>query len=101
MNATEVRALFKNGSPMMRVLTLGLMQGDPSLADGPTIVSAIADSRSANEQFQGLTLALLCWHNLARSDRHAIQSAVKDNPYIQPGTDRQSLADQLLALPVS
>jgi len=101
MNATEVRALFKNGSPMMRVLALGLMQGDPSLADGATILSAIADSRSANEQFQGLRLALLCWHNLARSDRHAIRSAIKDTPYIQPGTDRQPLADQLLALPVS
>lgn len=101
MNVTEVRTLFKNGSPMLRVLTLGLMQGDPSLADGATIVSAIADSRSANEQFQGLRLALQCWHNLARSDRHAIQSAARDSPYIQPGTDRQSLADRLLTLPVS
>jgi hypothetical protein len=101
LDATEVRTLFKNGSPMMRVLALGLMQGDPSLADGATILSAIADSRSANEQFQGLTLAGLCWRNLARSDRHAIQSAIKDSPYIQPGTDRQALADQLLALPVS
>lgn len=101
MNATEVRTLFMNGSPMMRVLTLGLMQGDPSLADGATILSAIADSRSANEQFQGLKLALLCWHSLARSDRQAIKSAIKDSPYIQPGTDRQALADQLLALPIS
>jgi hypothetical protein len=101
MNATEVRTLFRNGSPMLRVLTLGLMQGDPSLADGATIVSAIADSRSANEQFHGLRLALLCWHNLARSDRHAIQSAAKDSPYIHPGNDRQPLADQLLALPVA
>jgi hypothetical protein len=101
MDAMEVRALFKNGSPMMRVLTLGLMQGDTSLADGATILSAIADSRSANEQFQGLKLALHCWHNLATSDRHAIRAAVADNPYIKPGTDRQSLADNLLALPVS
>jgi hypothetical protein len=101
MNATEVRALFMNGSPMMRVLTLGLMQGDPSLADGATILSAIADSRSANEQFQGLKLALLCWHNLTRSDRHAIQSAIEDNPHIQPGTNRHLLATELLALPAS
>jgi hypothetical protein len=93
LNAAEVRALFKNGSPMMRVLTLGLMQGDPSLADGATILSAIADSRSANEQFQGLKLALICWHNLTKAERHAIQSAVTDNPYIQPGTDRQPLVD--------
>lgn len=101
MNATEVRTLFKNGSPMMRVLVLGLMQGDPSLADGATILSAISDSRSANEQFQGLKLALLCWHNLTRAERQAIQSAISDNPYIQPGTDRKPLADELLARPVS
>jgi hypothetical protein len=101
MSADEIRALFKNGSPMMRVLTLGLMQGDPSLADGATIVSAIADSRSANEQFQGLRLALLCWHNLARSDRLAIHSAIKQSPYVQEGIGRKQLADQLLALPVS
>jgi hypothetical protein len=101
MNAPEVRTLFMNGSPMLRVLTLGLMQGDPSLADGATIASAIVDSRSANEQFQGLRLALLCWHNLTRSEQLAIQVATKDNPHIQPGTDRQSLADRLLAFPVS
>jgi hypothetical protein len=101
MNATEVRALFMNGSPMMRILALGLMQGDPSLADGATIISAIADSRTANEQFQGLKLALLCWRNLPRSDRHAIQSAIQDSQYIQPNTDRRPLADQLLALAVS
>lgn len=40
-----------NGSPKLRVLTLRLMQGDPSLADGPTFVSAIAYPRSANGQF--------------------------------------------------
>jgi hypothetical protein len=101
LNAAEVRELFKNGSPMMRVLTLGLMQGDPSLADGTTILSAIADSRSANEQFQGLKLALFCWHNLTNAEKHAVQSAVTGNPHIQPGTDRQLLADELLALPVS
>ncbi|MBO0801521.1 MAG: hypothetical protein J2P25_00380 [Nocardiopsaceae bacterium] len=98
LSATEVRALFKDASPMLRVVTIGLMQGDPSLADGATIISAIADSRTANEQFQGLRLALLCWHNLERADRHAIQGAAKDSPHIQPGTDRQSLADQVLAL---
>lgn len=98
LDAAEIRTQFREASPMLRVLTLGLMQGDPSLADGTTIISAIADSRTANEQFQGLKLALLCWHNLERGDRHAIQSATKDSPQIQPGTDRQSLADQVLAL---
>jgi hypothetical protein len=101
MSADEIRALFKNGSPMMRVLMLGLMQGDQSLADGTTIVSAIADSRTANEQFQGLRLALLCWRNLAKSDRLTIHSAINNDSYIREGPDREQLADQLLALPVS
>lgn len=51
--AGEARELLKNGTPTMRVLALGLMEGDPSLADGATILSAIADSRSGNEQFHG------------------------------------------------
>ncbi|HEY0537889.1 MAG TPA: hypothetical protein VGD53_05955 [Actinoallomurus sp.] len=37
-DAMEVRKLFREGTPMMWVLTLGLMAGDPSLADGSTIL---------------------------------------------------------------
>jgi hypothetical protein len=33
-DASEVRTLFKNGSPMLRALALGLMEGDSCLADG-------------------------------------------------------------------
>jgi hypothetical protein len=76
------------------------MQGDPSLADGTTILSSIADSRTANEQFQGLKLAQLCWNMLPRTDRQAILDAIGRSPYIQPGTDRQLLAAELLELPV-
>ncbi len=63
-DASEVRTLFRNAAPTMRVLALGLTQGDPSLADGPVIVDAIANHRSANEQYQGLNLALQCWPQL-------------------------------------
>jgi hypothetical protein len=70
---------------MIRVLTLGLMRGDPSLADSATIISAIADFRSGNEQHNGLQLALLCWPKLLKSERHVIQAAVTDNLYIYPG----------------
>jgi hypothetical protein len=100
MDAAEVRSLFKNGPPMLRVLTLGLMQGDPSLADSGTILSAIGDPRSANEQYQALRLALVSWHNLPGLDRRAIHDAVRESPYIKPGSDRLSVAEELLALPV-
>jgi hypothetical protein len=100
IDPAEARTLFRNGSPMMRVLALGLMQGDPSLADGATIVSAISESRSANEQYQGLKLAQLCWHTLSKADRQAIRAAIETNPYIQQDTDRRLLATELLDFPV-
>ena len=101
LDATEVRTFFRNGSPMMRVLALGLMQGDPSLADGATIISALTDWRSGNEQRQGLRLAELSWRHLSRSDRQATQGVIKDCSYIPSGTDIKLLADQLLTLPAS
>ena len=100
IDASEARTLFKNGSPMMRVLALGIMQGDPSLADGATIVSAISESRSANEQYQGLKLARLSWNTLSKADKQAIRAAIEASPYIRPDPDRRLLATELLELPV-
>jgi len=99
--ASEVRTLFRNGSPMVRVLTLGLMKGDPSLADGGTITSAIADSRSANEQYQGLLLAKLCWRQLSKSERQTILTSIDNDLHISEGADRQMLASELHSLPMS
>jgi hypothetical protein len=94
-DAAEVRSLFKEGSPIVRVLVLGLMEGDLSLADGATILSAIIDSRSGNEQYHGLWLALHCWRNLSKSERVAVQSAIVDSPFIADDKDRQRLAEQI------
>lgn len=63
-DATEVRAMFARGTLGMRVLALGLMEGDPALADGPPVQEAIADPRSANEQYHGMELARKCWARL-------------------------------------
>ena len=97
---SEVRMLFKNGSPMIRVLVLGLMRGDPSLADGATITAAIADSRSRNEQYQGLRLAEQCWHRLSKSDQDAIRAAINGSD-IPLESSRRLLADAVLSLAVS
>ena len=99
--ASEVRTLFANASPAMRVLALGLMKGDPSLADGATILAAIADPRSGNEQYQGLELAKLCWPHLSKSYRNAIQSVITDNPDIAPSGDRARVLAEIRRLPVS
>ena len=99
--AAEVRTLFANGSPEVRVLAIGLMKGDPSLADGATILAAIADPRSPSEQYQGLELAKVCWPQLSRSYRSAIQSVIADNSDIRTGTDRAEVAAELRSLPLS
>jgi hypothetical protein len=66
LDPSEVRELFRKGSPVLRVLTLGLMEGDPSLADISSLTSAISESRTANEQFHGLKLAQQLWPRMTR-----------------------------------
>jgi hypothetical protein len=96
----EVRTLFANASPATRSLALGLMKGDPSLADGATILAAIADPRSANERHQGLELAKLCWPQLSKSYRSAIQSVIADSTGYND-SDQRRLAAEVRALPVT
>ena len=97
----EVRTIFTNASPAARALALGLMKGDPSLADGATILAAIADPRSPSEQYQGLELAKLCWPQLSKSYRSAIQSVIADNAAGDSDSDRRRMAAEVRALPVT
>lgn len=98
--AAEVRKLFRDGSPVMRVLALGLTKGDRSLADSAMIISAISDPRSLNEQYHGLELAHLCWYGMAKTDQQAIQIAIS-GAGIPTDSDRRRLADAVLALPIN
>ncbi len=97
----EVRTIFTNASPAARALALGLMKGDPSLADGATILAAIADPRSPSEQTQGLELAKLCWPQLSKSYRSAIQSVIADNAAGDSDSNRRRMAAEVRALPVT
>jgi|SRR5579875_1633310 len=94
-DAKEVRKLFANSPPTMRVLVLGLMQGDCSLADGPTVLSAVSDPRSKNEQYQGLQLAKLCLRRLTNHDRAALKYIIDTDPGIKEGTSRRRVADEV------
>jgi hypothetical protein len=97
-SASEVRMLFVTGSPVVRVLALGLMQGDISLADITTLIAAISDSRSGNEQYQGLQLALHCSQRLTPSDWQQLRDAISQARF-ETGSDRHQLAQQLLGTP--
>jgi hypothetical protein len=94
----EVRRLFANGSVVVRVLVLGLMQGDVSLADARTVISAVTDSRSRNEQYQGLVLAEMCWPRFSATDRKEIQDAVR-RANIDRRSDRWRIAKYVLDQP--
>ncbi|MFI9643744.1 hypothetical protein ACIG87_27430 [Micromonospora sp. NPDC051925] len=91
---SEVRRLFAEGAPVVRVLALGLMRGDPSLADAETIRAAITASRSGNEQFQGLLLAEAGWNRLSSADRSTLLAAL-DETQIKAGSDRSAIADRI------
>jgi hypothetical protein len=95
-DAGEVRALFADGSPTIRVLILGLMEGDPSLADADTIASAIRDSRSGNEQYHALRLAQLRWLRLTEDERAQLAKVIGEDPFVRDDTDRRRVAEQLV-----
>lgn len=100
LDAREVRRLFANGSVIVRVMVLGLMQGDRSLADVPTMAAALLDSRSKNEQYQGLQLARRCWPTLSLTDRQDVRTAI-EQATLEPGSERWHLAQDVLRLPLA
>jgi hypothetical protein len=94
----EVRAMFYEGTPIVRVLALGLMEGDPSLIDGEILVEAISRSLTGNEQYHALRLGRDEWNRLSPAERTALRSAIDASPYLQDGTARGELAKQIRAL---
>jgi hypothetical protein len=93
--AREVQTVFRDGPPVIRALALGLMQGDAGLIDADTIISAIVDSRSSNEQYHGLQLATRSWHKLSRDQQQSILTYIKSDPSIDSHSGRARLAGEL------
>ncbi|MFK4085196.1 hypothetical protein ACI2LF_13875 [Kribbella sp. NPDC020789] len=100
--AAAVSELFRSGQEGERIAALGMMQGNHKLVDADAIVAAISDSRSAFEQFHALRLAVIAWGELRPPQQDLVMSAVtmqmQPDGYIQPGTDRRRLAQQLQSL---
>ena len=97
-DAAEVRRLFRDGPPVVRVLVLGLMLGDPSLADAATIESAITESRTANEQYHGLRLAEQVGRRLPPEDRRRLRQAIEREPILDGHARTQLRAEVLVGL---
>ena len=97
-NKAEVRRLFREGPPVVRVLVLGLMLGDASLADAATIESAITESRTANEQYHGLRLAEQVGRRLPPEDRRRLRQAIEREPILDGHARTQLRAEVLVGL---
>lgn len=96
----EVKAMFTEGTPVVRVLALGLMEGDPSLVDAAVLLEAVSRSSSGNEQYHALRLVRDQWSRLSPAERANLRSAIEASPQIEPGTARHRVADEIRMLTV-
>jgi hypothetical protein len=97
LDAAEVRILFQRAAPITRVLILGLMEGDPSLVDAPTLSSAIARPATRNEQYHALLLAKRCWTQFDSSERAMIHASI-DKAALSKKSRRYPMASEIRAL---
>jgi hypothetical protein len=94
----EVRDLFLNGSPVVRVIALGLMEGDRSLIDSTVLLDAIQGPLTGNEQYHALKLVHNGWGRLTPDEHNQVLAALDHNPQLQEGPDRIALAQQIREL---
>jgi hypothetical protein len=96
VDANEVQAMFFGGTPVVRMMALGLMEGDPRLINDQILLESIRHSASGNEQYHGMRLANLYWNRLNIVVRAEIKSAVASSRHLGPG--RRLLAEEILKL---
>jgi len=94
----EVKDMFMNGSPIVRVLALGLMEGDLSLIDSQVLLEGVNRSLTGNEQFHALRLVLNGWGRLSPDQRTELRAAIDSNPQIRQGRGRSELAQRIREL---
>ncbi|WP_229074240.1 hypothetical protein [Actinoplanes sp. DH11] len=73
----EVKLLFPKAAPVVRVLLVALMRGDPRLLDAGVLAAAIAKAASRNERFHALKVVQWHWPRLKRYERVQIQDSIE------------------------
>ncbi|MEV6978213.1 hypothetical protein [Kitasatospora sp. NPDC093806] len=101
LTAGQVQELFADGSEGRRIQALALMQGDPALADLPSVLDAIERPRSGFEQYHALLAARGLLSRLPAEEVRRLREAVAGQlmapdgiPY---GSDRSWLAEKILS----
>ncbi|WP_380278096.1 hypothetical protein [Kitasatospora purpeofusca] len=101
LTPSQVRELFADGSEGRRIQALALMQGDPALADLPSVLEAIERPRSGFEQYHALLAARGLMSRLpageARRLRDAVAGRLMAPDGIPYGSDRSWLAEKILS----
>lgn len=97
----EVKELFLNGSPVVRVLALGLMEGDLALLDGEVLLDAVGRSLTGNEQYHALKLFRDGWTRFTPEERERLLAAMDANPHTASGAGRTNVAQQIRELAAS
>ncbi|WP_188303660.1 hypothetical protein [Streptomyces sp. CBMA123] len=101
LTADQVRGLYTDGSEGRRIQALALMQGDPSLADLPSVLDAIEHPRSGFEQYHALLAARGLLSRLPGAEaqrlRDAVTAQLVDPQGIPYGSDRSWLAEKILS----
>lgn len=91
---TEVSRLLEHGTPTLRVLALGLMEGNPLLADFRSIAEAVGNAGSRNEQYHGLVVAERAWQRLTTAERRQLVGLI-DQADVPADSDRARIAERL------
>jgi len=91
--------MFDTGAEGGRLIALALMEGDPVLADLPSVLNGITTSASPFEQFHALTVANLMVSSLNQVQRDELAAPLKDpavNSTWGTDTSRSSLAKTIV-----
>jgi hypothetical protein len=95
-DAAEIRALFANGTPVMRVMVLGLMSGDPSLVDVRSLAEGIVRPATRTEQYEALRLTEWLWERFSEYERAMLRSATQ-GVRLPKNSRRAPIAEKILA----
>jgi hypothetical protein len=100
-DAGEVRRLFRKAAPVTRVLLVGLMKGDPSLADADTLAAAIRAPGSPNEQYHAMELVTWRWATFKAGKQRELRKLTAGADLGKAGSGRRELASRIAALHVT
>jgi hypothetical protein len=94
----EVRRWLREGTDEERVTALAMMQSKAELRDFDGAVAALADPRSAFEQYHAMVLAELMVDSLDAAQRSILAEALRSvrNLRFGAGTDRWRLSERIL-----